>query len=91
VVRITAEQDTTNISPFWFTSGLYVPVINVIAGQIMPVSIDSAYNAQKYATLKDSADTIKYTKEVRKERYKQTMTSTIIGITLMIWWGLLIL
>lgn len=90
VVRITAESDTTNISPVWFTSGLYFPVANVVAGQVLPVSIDSAYNAQKYATLKDSSDTTKYVNEIKKERYRQTMTSTIIGITLMLWWGFLI-
>lgn len=82
-------DDKVDIYPGWYYSGLYFPVFNIVAVELVPYKIDTTYNAQKWAIMKENKNLDVLLKDIKKERYKATIGSSVIGITLLAWWGLI--
>ena len=99
---IQAQQDTINTQPMqvsldsleahqkaqmdvpyfkWFAYSLFLPGATIITSEVLPVSVDSS----------NTKDQVQYKKTYKKERTEASIYGSVIGVVMLVWWGLIIL
>ena len=99
---LQAQQDTINTQPIqvsldsleahqqaqldvpyfkWFAYSLFLPGATIITSEVLPVSVDSS----------NTKDPVQYKKTYKKERTEASIYGSVIGVVMLVWWGLIIL
>ncbi len=65
----------------WFAYSLFLPGATIITSEVLPVSADSS----------NTKDPVQYKKTYKKERTEASIYGSVIGVVMLVWWGLIIL
>jgi len=65
----------------WFTASLFLPGVTILGNELYP--IDSVSSVPQYQE--------EYKQSYKKERREAAIYGTILGVAMLIWWGIIIL